>query len=133
MCCRGGGALGRVRTSTGLRRSTYSLGSEQIVVQSSEPLPGVVAAVSSAHQVFDHQADVDETDAVVRGQVSLQHEHTPRQISLGNRRNRQNTHSKVNHTHHTHSHKHTHTNTHTHTHQNPKFFVCFFGYERNHD
>lgn len=42
------------------------------MVQGSEPLPGVVAAISSAHQVFNDQSNVDEANAIVRGQVSLE-------------------------------------------------------------
>lgn len=52
--------------------STHPLGSKQVVVEGSEPLPGVVTAIRSAHEVFNDQSDVDEADAVVRRQVSLQ-------------------------------------------------------------
>lgn len=41
------------------------------MVERPEALAGVVAAISSAHQVLDHQADVDEADSVVGGQVPL--------------------------------------------------------------
>ena len=41
------------------------------MVERPEPLPGVVAAVGSAHQVLDDQSDVDEADAVVWRQVAL--------------------------------------------------------------
>lgn len=53
---------------------TYPLWSEEVVVQSPESLPGVVTPVSSAHQVLNDQPDVDEADAVVRGQVSLENQ-----------------------------------------------------------
>ena len=51
---------------------TYSLGAEEVVVERSEPLPGVVAAVGSAHEVLDDQSDVDQTDAVVWWEVTLE-------------------------------------------------------------
>lgn len=44
------------------------------MVQSSESLPGVVTTVRPTHEVFDDQSDVDEADAVVRGQVSLENQ-----------------------------------------------------------
>lgn len=60
----------------------YPLGSKQVVIQRSEPLPGVVAPVRAAHEVFDDQADVDEADAIVGGQVSLKKtQHTHRQVN----------------------------------------------------
>lgn len=42
------------------------------MVQSSESLPGVVTSICSTHEVFNDKPNVDETDAVIRGQVSLQ-------------------------------------------------------------
>lgn len=51
---------------------TYPLGSKQVVVQGSEPLPGIVAAISSAHEVFNDQSNVDEANTIVGGQVSLE-------------------------------------------------------------
>lgn len=41
------------------------------MVQSSESLPGVVTPIRPAHEVFNDQSDVNEADAVIRGQVSL--------------------------------------------------------------
>lgn len=52
-------------------RKPHPLGAEEIVVERPEALACVVAAISSAHQVFYHQADVDQADSVVRRQVSL--------------------------------------------------------------
>lgn len=41
------------------------------MVECPEALAGVVAAISPSHQVFDHQADVNQADSVVWGQVPL--------------------------------------------------------------
>lgn len=41
------------------------------MVERPEALARVVAAISAAHQVLNHQADVDQADSVVRGQVTL--------------------------------------------------------------
>lgn len=49
----------------------HPFGAKQIVVEGPEALARVVAAVSPAHQVLNHQANVYEADSVVRGQVSL--------------------------------------------------------------
>lgn len=49
----------------------HPLGAEEIVVECPEALARVVAAISSAHQVFYHQANVDQADSVVRRQVPL--------------------------------------------------------------
>lgn len=49
----------------------YSPGAKEVVVERPEALARVVAAISAAHQVLNHQADVDQADSVVRGQVTL--------------------------------------------------------------
>lgn len=49
----------------------HPFGAKQIVVQGPEALACIVAAISPAHQVLNHQANVYEADSVVRGQVSL--------------------------------------------------------------
>lgn len=51
---------------------THSFGSKEVVVKRSEPLPGVITAVSPPHEVFNHQSNVNEADAVVWGQVALE-------------------------------------------------------------
>lgn len=59
---------------------THPLWSKEVVVQRSESLPGVVTPVSPAHEVFYDQSNVDEADAVVRGQISLEnHKNVNRQ------------------------------------------------------
>lgn len=49
----------------------HPLGAEEVVVERPEALARVVAPISTSHQVLDHQADVDQADSVVRGQVPL--------------------------------------------------------------
>lgn len=49
----------------------HPFGAKEIVVEGPKALARVVAAVSPAHQVLDHQANVYQADSVVRGQVSL--------------------------------------------------------------
>ena len=41
------------------------------MIERPEALARVVAAISASHQVLDHQADVDQADSVVWGQVPL--------------------------------------------------------------
>lgn len=53
-------------------KPTHSLGAEEIVVKGSKPFPGVIATVGSAHQVLNDQADVNQTDSVVRREVALE-------------------------------------------------------------
>lgn len=53
---------------------TDPLGSKEVVVQSSESLPGVVTPIRPTHEVFNDQSNVNEADAVVRGQVSLENQ-----------------------------------------------------------
>lgn len=50
---------------------TYSFGSKKVVIEGPKSLPGVIAAIGSAHEVFNYQSDVNQADAVVRGQVTL--------------------------------------------------------------
>lgn len=55
------------------------------MVKCSESLPGVVTPIRPAHEVFNDQSNVDEADAVVRGQVSLENQtvltgNSPRQL-----------------------------------------------------
>lgn len=72
------------RHSHGSELFTYPLGSKQVMVQGSEPFPGIVTAISPAHEVFDDQSNVDEANAIVRGQVSLKkmkHTHTHRRVN----------------------------------------------------
>lgn len=59
--------------STGHHPATerYPLGSKQVVVKGPEALAGVVAAVGPAHQVLQHQPDVDEADMVIWWHVAL--------------------------------------------------------------
>ena len=72
----------QITRSPGLELFTYPLGSKQVVVQGSEPLPGIVTAISPAHEVFDDQSNVDEAYAIVRGQVSLKKtKHTHRRMN----------------------------------------------------
>lgn len=52
---------------------THSLEAVQVVVQSPEALPCVVAAISPAHQKLQYQANVDQCDLVIWGEVPLQH------------------------------------------------------------
>lgn len=49
----------------------HPLGAKEIMVECPEALARVVAAISSTHQVFYHQANVDQADSVVRWQVPL--------------------------------------------------------------
>lgn len=52
------------------------------MVQGSEPFPGIVTAISPAHEVFDDQSNVDEANAIVGGQVSLtKTKHTHRRVN----------------------------------------------------
>lgn len=60
----------------------YPLGSEQVVVEGAEALPGVVAAVGPAHEVLQHQPDVYEADVVVGWHVALE----DKQLCVGPRR-----------------------------------------------
>lgn len=53
---------------------THPLGSKQVVVQSPESLPGVVTPICPTHEVFNDQSNVDEADAVVRRQISLENQ-----------------------------------------------------------
>jgi hypothetical protein len=55
----------------GIFKKPHPLGAKEVVVEGPETLASVVAAVSPAHQVLDDQADVNEADSVVRGQVPL--------------------------------------------------------------
>lgn len=41
------------------------------MIEGPKSLPGVIAAIGSAHEVFNYQSDVNQADAVVRGQVTL--------------------------------------------------------------
>lgn len=41
------------------------------MVERPEALARVVAAISPSHQVLDHQANIDQADSVVWGQVPL--------------------------------------------------------------
>jgi len=50
---------------------TYSFGSKKVVIEGPKSLPGVIAAIGSTHEVFNYQSDVNQADAVVRGQVTL--------------------------------------------------------------
>lgn len=52
---------------------THSLEAVQVVVQSPEALPCVVAAISPAHQKLQYQANIDQCDLVIWGEVPLQH------------------------------------------------------------
>lgn len=45
---------------------SYPLGPKQVVVQCSEPLSGVIAAVRSSHQVLYHQSNINQTYPVIR-------------------------------------------------------------------
>lgn len=49
----------------------HPFGAKEIVVERPEALARVVATISAAHQVLDHQADVNQADPVVWGQVPL--------------------------------------------------------------
>lgn len=44
----------------------------EIVVNDSEAFPGVVAPVSSTHQVLNNQAHVDQSDFIIWRQMTLQ-------------------------------------------------------------
>lgn len=57
----------RVKLLTFGELFTYPLRSKQVVVQGSEPLSGIVAAISSAHEVFNDQSNVDEANTIVGG------------------------------------------------------------------
>lgn len=50
----------------------YPLRAKQVVIESSETLPGVVAAVGASHEILQHQPYVDEADVVIRWKVALQ-------------------------------------------------------------
>lgn len=52
----------------------HPLRSKQVVVQCSESLPGVVTPVCPAHEVFNDQSNINEADAVVWGQISLENQ-----------------------------------------------------------
>ncbi len=41
------------------------------MIEGPKSLPGVIAAIGSAHEVFNYQSDVNQADAVVRWQVTL--------------------------------------------------------------
>ncbi len=41
------------------------------MIEGPKSLPGVIAAIGSAHEVFNYQSDVNQADAVVRRQVTL--------------------------------------------------------------
>lgn len=49
----------------------YPLRAKQVVVESPEAFPSVVAAVGTTHEVLQHQSYVDEADVVIRGKVAL--------------------------------------------------------------
>lgn len=51
--------------------NAHSLEAVQVGVQRPEALPGVVAAVGSAHQQLQHQADIDQRDLIVWREVPL--------------------------------------------------------------
>lgn len=50
----------------------YPLRAKQVVIESSEAFPSVVAAVGASHEILQHQPYVDEADVVVRWKVALQ-------------------------------------------------------------
>lgn len=50
----------------------YPLRAKQVVVESPEAFPGVVAAVGTAHEVLQHQSYINEADVVIRWKVALQ-------------------------------------------------------------
>ena len=50
---------------------THPAVSMEIVVNDSEAFPGVVAPVCPTHQILNHQADVDQSDFIVRRQITL--------------------------------------------------------------
>lgn len=64
--------LNRLQASSSSSFVTYSLGAKEVVVKSSEPLPGVVAPIGSTHEVLDDQSDVNQTYAVVGWEVTLE-------------------------------------------------------------
>ena len=49
----------------------YPLRAEQVVVESPEAFPRVVAAVGTAHEVLQHQSYMDEDDVVIGGKVAM--------------------------------------------------------------
>lgn len=49
----------------------YPLRAKQVVVESPEAFPSVVAAVGTSHEVLQHQSYIDEADVVVRWKVAL--------------------------------------------------------------
>lgn len=49
----------------------YPLRAKQVVVESPEAFPSVVAAVGTTHEVLQHQSYVDEADVVIRWKVAL--------------------------------------------------------------
>lgn len=51
--------------------STYSIVAMEIVVNYSEAFSGVVAPVSPAHQIFNYQANINQSDFVVGRQITL--------------------------------------------------------------
>lgn len=50
---------------------TYPLGSKKVVIERPKSLPCIIAAIGSAHEVFDDQSDVNQADAVIRRKVTL--------------------------------------------------------------
>lgn len=50
----------------------YPLRAKQVVIESSETFPSVVAAVGASHEILQHQPYVDEADVVIRRKVALQ-------------------------------------------------------------
>lgn len=50
----------------------YPLRAKQVVIESSEAFPSVVAAVGASHEILQHQPYVDEADVVIRWKVALQ-------------------------------------------------------------
>lgn len=49
----------------------YPLRAKQVVVESPEAFPSVVAAVGTSHEVLQHQPYVNEADVVIRRKVAL--------------------------------------------------------------